>query len=428
MSRLTPFFQSDLFRNAGKLLSASVVVQLIGIAVYPVLTRIYPPEEFGLLNLFQNIAATMVGVATAEYQYAIVLPKEEKEARSIFHLGLLLLLSTSVLAALSVPFARPIAHLFKAPELVHYYGFIPLLVLAMGLWNLLNYWYVRQKAYTSISGFQLSQSLIGAGSKLAFGFGGCTVGGLIWGSFIATSSSIILSFSLAFRRILRPLTKGFSFAAIRQVARTYRNFPLFTLPRNFLNLLVGQLPVFVLTPCFGARNVGFWGMALFLSYAPITMINRAVYQVLYQHFTERVHRGMPLMPLMRRFTRGISLLVLPTFGALYWVLPALTQWFLGEEWVVSGQLIRWMLPWLYAMFLTGATCFMADVFMKQKIGLYFEILLAVMRVAGLLLGVCLQSFTVAIAGYCMGSALVIAAQYVWILSLCKAHDRTLPNE
>ena len=70
---------SEFVRNSAKLLSAGVIAQAIGILIYPILTRIYAPEDFGLLNLFQSIAGVLIILSTAEYQYAILLPKEDAQ-------------------------------------------------------------------------------------------------------------------------------------------------------------------------------------------------------------------------------------------------------------------------------------------------------------------------------------------------------------
>ena len=75
--------------------------------------------------------------------------------------------------------------------------------------------------------------------------------------------------------------------------------------------------------------------------------------------------------------------------------------------------------------LTGSICFLSDVFMQQKIGLWFEILLAVCRVAGLLLGIWLDSFLWAIAAYAIGTAVAVAAQLVWLMTLSSKYDRSL---
>ena len=50
-SNIKRILQSDLAKNSAKLLSANVIAQAIGLLVYPILTRLYLPADFGLFNL-----------------------------------------------------------------------------------------------------------------------------------------------------------------------------------------------------------------------------------------------------------------------------------------------------------------------------------------------------------------------------------------
>jgi O-antigen/teichoic acid export membrane protein len=118
-------------------------------------------------------------------------------------------------------------------------------------------------------------------------------------------------------------------------------------------------------------------------------------------------------------------IILPVFGGLFFVLPDMTSWLLGEEWRVVGTYIRWMLPWLYLSLLTGSTCYLSDVFMKQRIGLFFEILLAVCRILGLCIGIAAKDFTTAIAAYSISTAIAVLAQFVWLASLVRKYDREI---
>ena len=411
-------------RNFAKLLSANVVAQVIGLIVYPILTRIYSPEDFGLLNLFLSIGNVLVVLSLADYYYAIVLPKQEKDATALAHVSLLLLIQTVILVTLSVVFAGPISMLFKSPELVTYYWLMPIYVLVMGAWNILNYWYIRKKSFGRISGYQMSLSLLSAGGKIGLGRVGILQGGMIYSIVLAPLISLLSSMALSFRKTLRPLLY-WSWNDVRNQAKGYRNFPLFVLPRSFINVLAGQLPVLLLTPFFGAKCVGLLSMAILLGYTPIGTISRAIYQVLYQNTTERVHQQLPIGNVFWRFVVAASLVIIPIFAGLYFILPNLTAWLLGEDWRVVGDYICWMLPWLYFALIVGSTCYLSDVFMKQKIGLLFEILLAVFRLIGLCWGVVSGNFLFAIIGYSIGTALVVAIQFVWLSSMVRQYDRSL---
>ena len=422
---LRSLVKSSGVRNFTKLLSANVVAQVIGLVVYPILTRIYAPEDFGLLNLFLSIGNILVVLAIADYYYAIVLPKEEKYAVALTHISLLLLGITTILVALSVFFSSPISMLFKSPKLADYYYLMPFYVLSIGMWNVLNYWYIRTKSFGKISTYQVSQSVLSASGKIGFGYVGVLQGGMIYSIVIAPIVSLVSSICFSARKKLLTPLRNISLQEMWECGKEYKNFPLFVLPRSFINVLAGQLPVLLLTPFFGAKYVGLLSMAVLLAYMPIGTISRAIYQVLYQNTTERVHASERIGNVFWRFVVYSSALIIPIFVALYFVLPTITSWLLGEEWRVVGEYIRWMLPWLYISLLTGSTCYLSDVFMKQKMGLFFEILLALCRVIGLLMGILTRNFTVAIAAYSIGTAVAVLAQLLWLTTLVRRYDNSL---
>ena len=414
-------------RNFAKLLSANVLAQVIGLIVYPILTRIYSPEDFGLLNLFLSIGGVLLILSTAEYYNAIVLPKEDKEAVGVVHLSLLLLLATVVLTGISVLFSDSIAKIFDTPDLAKYYWLMPIMVFVLGAWNILNYWYIRREQYNRISGYQLSQSVLSASSKIGLGYVGLLRCGMIISAVLAPLVSLLVSIGISFSRE-KQLLLQFSKANICRMANIYRNFPIYSLPRSMVNMVAGQLPVLLLTPIFGSKEVGFWSMALMLGFVPISVITKSLYQVLYQQITTLVNDNQLIGSVLRRFTIGVLIVGAPVAVGLYFVLPVLTEWFLGSGWETTGQYIRWMLPWLLCVFLAASTSFLSDVFFKQKIGLYFELLIALMRTVGVCIGVWLHDFSFSVAGYAIGSAVAVMAQYVWLMSLVRKHDRKILSQ
>jgi O-antigen/teichoic acid export membrane protein len=421
---LSSIVKSSGIRNFTKLLSANLVAQVIGLVVYPILTRMYAPEDFGLLNLFLSIGGVLIILSTAEYYYAIVLPKEETDAEQVLGVGVLWLVATTILVGLSVAFARPISLLFKSPDLISYYWLMPLYVFAMGAWNLLNYWYIRHKEYNPISRYQVSQNVLSAGGKLGMGWGGVLHGGMIYSVVVAPLISLVCSWIYA-RKTLLPAWRRISWRGVAEQAKLYRNFPCFVLPRSFVNMLAGQMPILLLTPFFGGEAVGFLSLAILLGYTPIGTITRAIYQVMYQHTMEQVHRQKPIGQIFRKFILSASAIIIPVFVGLWFVLPQLTAWLLGAEWYISGEYIRWMLPWLYVSLLSCSINFLFDVFMKQKWGLFFEVVLAVMRVAGLCIGVWAGNFMLAIMCYSFFTALALVAQIIWMLLQVRRYDRSL---
>ncbi len=411
-------------RDSAKLLSANAVAQAIGILVYPLLGRLYSPDDFGVLSLFMSIGGVAVLLGTSEYQYAIVLPKEEKTAGSVTMLCGLILAAVTAIVALTVPFAGPIAGLFRTPELKVYYWMLPLYVLSAGLWNILNYWYLRHQQYTRVSGYQVSQSVLSAAGKVGFGLAGKTAIGLPLASVLAQWCSLGLSVSLAWKT-LRSKWEKTAWGNIRAAAKEYRNFPKFSLPQGLANFVFNQLPVFVLTPLFGKGNVGLWAMAFLLAFTPINVIAKSMNQVFFQRISSWVNDKMPIYGKLAKLLPLTLAVCLPCFAGLYFILPWLTEWLVGSQWRESGELIRWMLPWVTVALLIAPVGCLKDIFFKQKIGLAFEITSGVCRIIGLGIGLWQQDFALAIGGYAIASAAVNAVQYGWLLSLAKKYDREL---
>ena len=88
--------KSEFSRNVLTLMTGTTIAQAIPIAISPILTRIYTPEDFGVFALFIGVVGVISVIATLTYEQAIILPKYDKYAINIFMLSLILILFTSI--------------------------------------------------------------------------------------------------------------------------------------------------------------------------------------------------------------------------------------------------------------------------------------------------------------------------------------------
>ena len=424
MKKITNSVRSEFGRNSAKLLSSNAIAQIIGLLIYPILSRLYSPDDFGLVNLFLSIGGVITLFATAEYQYAIMLPKSEHKAAACFHIGFFITLGVTLLCLLTVPFATSIANLFNAPTLSNWYFLLPIFVFVSALWILLNYWYTRHKKFTNISTYQLTQSLFGAGSKYGFGLIGFTSGGLILSTILAPVLSLIISISTALKKTLKPLLRVDK-AACKKAANEYANFPKYALPRSIINNLSGNLPVLLLTPFFGLTEIGFFGMALTLAFRPINMISSSLYQVFFQRTAEHVQNKQSILPFFKKFIQKTVLIITPTFAVLYFILPWLTAWLLGDSWEVTGDYIRIMLPWLALVLISSAINYLPDIFGKQYIYMYIEILYIILRATSLVIGIITNNIQIALTLYFTISTIILLIEIVWFLGMVKKYEKKL---
>ena len=413
---------SSIVKNTSKLLTANVIAQAVGLAIYPILTRLYSPEDFGTLNMFLTIGGIATLFATAEYQNSIMLPKSEKSGVACFHVGFIITLIVSLIFVLSIPFASHISALLNAPQLTASYWMLPIYIFVLSVWTLLNYWHTRNERFTSVSAYQITQCTTGAGLK--WGLARFLGNGLIVGSVLAPVIALVANIAATFRTAIRPLLI-FDRTECRLMAREYANFPKFSLPRSIVNYISSNLPILLLTPFFSLTEIGFYGMALTLAFTPINLIIRSVFQVFFQDTTQRVQHGESIRGFFRKLTVRTILTIAPSFAILYFVLPQLTAWLLGDGWHTSGTYIRAMLPWIFMTTLVGPICYLSDIFKKQKAGFLFELLTFVLRIIGLTVGICCGDFLVAVIGYSTGGFVAIFAQYVWYWGLIGKYENGL---
>ena len=69
-----------LYNAALKLLSGSVTAQAITLAATPFLTRLYSPEQFGVLAVFLSMVSVFGVVGTLRFDNAIPLAKSDEVA------------------------------------------------------------------------------------------------------------------------------------------------------------------------------------------------------------------------------------------------------------------------------------------------------------------------------------------------------------
>ena len=89
---------SKFISNVITLGSATVLGQILGVIVTPVLSRLYSPADFGAYQLFISIVTIIAVVSCLSYQIAINLPKKDEDAASIVVLCVIFIIITSILS------------------------------------------------------------------------------------------------------------------------------------------------------------------------------------------------------------------------------------------------------------------------------------------------------------------------------------------
>lgn len=416
-------FQSNMVRNTGKMLTGNVIAQAISLLIYPLLSRLYTPDDFGVLNVFFSIGGFLILLATANYQNAILLPKQDGKAVSVFHVGMILTVAVTILTIASIPFKGLIAKGFGNSEIGTLYPLMPIYVFGSALWVMLCNWLIREKQFTKVSSYQVYLSTINASAKSAFGFAGVKAG-MVISMVFAPIAALLCCISRNIRQILQPLFK-FNFTEIREAAKEYDDFPKYSLPSSLVNYFSTSLPVFILTPYFSITEIGLYTLAITVAFKPVNIVTTSIHHVLFQRFADDVANKRNILPKFKKYSAYLAGAALVLFVPLFFILPHLTEWLFGSEWRDAGEYIRLMLPWLFFLTLVSANHFVPYLFKQQKGLLVFEIIYVVLRASALITGVALCDFYTSLALFFGVNAVVILAQYIWIYRLVSSYEKQL---
>lgn len=392
--------KSEFSRNVLLLMTGTTIAQAIPIAISPILTRIYTPEDFGIVALFVAISTIFGTLANGSYDLAIVLPKKDEDAINIFALGFIITLLLSLIILIVVClFNDYFTQLLGNEEIGFWLYFIPLTVFFTGLFNILKYFNTRQKNYEDISKVTIIKSIILATIQLSLGFLKQGAAGLI--------SAQIISNVFANMKLLKNIFKNklliskISWVKIILIAKKYQRFPKFSMPSTIVNVLSYQMPILLLGMFFNTTVVGFYSLANKLINMPMGVVGGAMGQVFYQELAtldndRKAIQKLTFKTLKRLFLIGIiPFLIILIFGNYLFL------FLFGEKWMVSGEYAQMLAPWMMMIFLFSPLSNLCFIYEKQKEALYFNLVTVIVNISVIFIGGILlknASQTIAVLG------------------------------
>jgi O-antigen/teichoic acid export membrane protein len=385
--RTSGLWRGDFLKNVSLVMSGAVVSQLATLVAAPVLTRIYPAEAMGVFSIYASVVAVLSVAAALRYELAIVLPRDEREADELFILSCLAVLAVTALTCAAVGLAgRAAAERFGVPALAPWLAWIPATVLAVGLYQNLNYWCTRQSRFRQVSVSQALRSGIAAAIQLAAGAAGLGAAGLIGGHLAGQSGAAAALGMQNGKRIAARLRPGIRWRNLGALARRYAEFPAYSMPQSLLNALSQNLPVFLLAFFYGAKAAGYYAISYRILQMPVTLVSQSVRQVFLQQASEACRNGRRPLRMFAKLTLTLALIAaLPTV-AVFAFGPPLFAAVLGPQWGEAGQYARWMALWLFFAFVNPPATVLSTVYGMQRMLLVYEMLLLAFRFGALYAG------------------------------------------
>lgn len=323
--------------NVLTMLSGSSAALAIALLATPWLTRLYSPEDFGVMAVYMSVVSIGAIAATWRYELAIHMPKHHGMGRTLTVLAIVM----SICFALVVSIVSSVV-LLSAPTLfserqspIFWSLAVPTGIAAVSAVQALTYWQTRHRQFHAVALNRAGQALGMTGSQVALGYAAVGAAGLVVGHLVGAFTFIVRllrhsagRLALHWRRI--------TMARLRLAASRYHRFPKLVLPGHLANTVSGQMPVLLLTAFYGPREAGLYAVAERLTAIPTGVVMNSVGEVFRPAAAEAYATKGNCRDIFVSTKRRLVIMALPISVTIGVAAPVAFPVVLGDEWREAG--------------------------------------------------------------------------------------------
>ncbi|WP_422123944.1 lipopolysaccharide biosynthesis protein [Planococcus sp. X10-3] len=420
--------KGTFLRNVLMIASGTAMAQIIGIIFSPIITRIYGPVAYGILGVFVSLTAIVSVIVSLTYPMAIVLPKEDKEARGLVKLSIIIGFAISIISFIILfLFGENILKVIGMEVLQPYVMLIPLFLIFSSLLQIVEQWIIRKKYFKLKANATVIQAFLLNSIKVIFGIFlptatvliFVTVGGQLLSVILLTIGLKIFIFNKKSTQKKESEKK----VSLWYLAKLYSDFPKYRSPEMFINGITQSLPVLMLTSFFGPASAGFYILGQRMLSMPAQLIGKAVGDVFYPRIVEGSYKKENITSLVIKATAALAVIGVLPFGMVIIWGPWLFSTVFGPNWVVAGEYARWIAVWSYFVFVNSPSIRTLPVISEQKFQLIFTNISLVIRIGMLFVGAyVIGNDTLAIALYSLAGAVLNIILISLIIMKSRVYD------
>lgn len=343
---------ANLFRDVRSLFLGTAGSQLLVVLSLPIVSRLYSPSEFGVVNSIEAIAQMVMMASAISYERAFVAARSALDRNRLLFIALpLACLSACVGVVIStVAFdSGPGARAGDGIKIEYLMLLLLPFFLGKNIFWIISSYANSVSLYSDTAKAEIKRSIGLVACRIIFGvlqFG-------VWGLIASTLIGSVVGVVGLFGKTVRFWREDLKRTKIKQCINTawmYRQFPLFEGLGVFFAAVATRLPIVIFGFTFGAASAGYYGIALLVLNRPLAICIAPIVTVLRTYTglnsKQRTKNQTPF-PIYSFYFLAIGTVVAGTFFAF--VVTMLFPIVFGENWVAGGELILLMLPSVLAV-------------------------------------------------------------------------------
>ena len=372
-----------------------MIAQLLPIAISPIITRLYSPNDIAVLGLYMSIILVLLPVSTGSFELSIVLPKKKEEALNLFVLSIIIsFLCCCTFLIIALLFQSPLSLFLNSQAISQWFVFVPLSVFLLTVNNSFTCFFNRNKEYKIIAINKINKNWWMSIAQLLFGYTSLKSIGLISGQIIGDLfSTILLGINFIRKKHFSVLKLSFSTTLIRKLISEYKKFPLFTMPTVLMNNISSEILTILVAIWFNSGLTGAYYFTMRILSAPMALIGSSLAQTYFQKFTEIINEGKENpKPFIIKVWLGLFSIAIVPLTIIYIWGEELFIIIFGQEWGNAGKIASVMAPMTLFSFMSSPTSSGFIVLRKQNYNLLFGIIVFIYRPLSFYLGFKLNDF------------------------------------
>ena len=366
---LNKFFSNRIIINIIKMLSGTMMGQLISILTVPITSRIYGAELYGDLAVFTSMSSICTSFLGFGLASAIMVEKTDYEAMQTYKIAINLTNVAVILIAMIAVILSPFIQFIKSSlPYVGMIGLVAFYVITTNQINMLYAWLNRKGKYNVLLFNPIITPIVNNGFAIILGLIGFTNVGLYVGLVVAQLITLLHMF-----RHMDKIEYRLRYRDVGSIIKRNKDFVLYQYPASLMNTVVGNLPVQILSVYFGNIVVGYYSMAMKLLNIPTSILSSSITRVYFKEATDIQHANGNTRAYTYKLCKIVmSIYLIPIVGILM-LGDLVIPFVLGAEWTDSVIYIKIMAVW--NLFVIGTNCSsgFASVINKQKINMFISL-------------------------------------------------------
>lgn len=368
--------RSEFTKGVFAISSGTLAGQIIVLILTPVITRLYSPDDYGVLAVYASVLGVIAVVSSLRYELAIPLPKDDQTAANVLVLALIICFSISFVSGVALwCFGDNLIKFTKTSAMKAYLWLIPLGTFGAGAYTIFSLWAIRDNNYRKLGQTKLAQGIMLVVTQITLGILNIKPLGLLLGLFAGHTAGIGTLAISTFKKNKQNF-KNVSFDRVIKVAKRYRRFPLFSSYTSFIDAISSQAPAFLLAALYGPGVAGLYALSQRVVSAPLVFIGKSVDQVYFGEASRLIKNdasGESLLKIYLNTAKKMFLLGILFVIPLFLFSPVLFEFLFGKIWREAGHYVQIMTPMFLFQFVIGSLSQTLNVVERQDIQLFWVI-------------------------------------------------------